>query len=192
MRSSVPVHPRLLPWLAIAAFWLCIALLCGWLTRDAARFGWIYEENGPIESFETIINCVIGLAFLFRALRANDMISAWCVVIAAAFFAAGLHEFPRCGSFYQGSACIPPTTKHVLFGAIAALAVVGLIYKRPNPIASLHPRWTFVFWPLGFTALFFGASQLVEKASLVSYEEFLEFAGCMVALSLAVWLLRRT
>lgn len=190
--NIAPSPPRLLPWLGIAAFWLGVALLCGWLTSDAVQFGWIYEENGPIEIFETVINCVIALVFLIRALRNNDMISAWSVVFAAAFLAAGLHEFPRCGSFYEGNACIASSTKQLLFGAIAAIALVGLLYKRQNLIESLHPRWTFLFWPLGFTALFFGAGQLVEKANLVSYEEFLEFSGCMVALSLAIWLLRRT
>lgn len=192
---SQPDHPTAYPhplaWLAIAGGWLLIALICGWLTSDAARFGWVYEENGPVEFFETVVNGVIGLIFLLRAVRRNDIVGAWCVVFAAAFFAAGLHEFPRCSPAYGAGACIPAPTKHLLFGLIAAGALAALLLKRQNPIESLRPRWVFLFWPLGFTALFFGAAQLVEKVQLVSYEEFLEFAGCMVALSLAVWLIRR-
>lgn len=191
--SNAPrAYPQFWSWLAIAAGWLIVGLAGGWLTSDAAQYGWFYAENGPIEAFEAFINYVIGLIFLFRATRTNDMVGAWSIVIGAAFLAAGLHEFPRCGGASGGGACIPASTKHLLFGAIAVLAVIGLLYKRQDPIASLHPRWTFLFWPLGFTALFFVAAQLVEKASMVSYEEFLEFSGGMVALSMAVWLVRRT
>lgn len=185
---TAPSPPRIVPWVVIGLVLLAFALLGGWITRNDA---WVYEENGFVEDVEVAINALAAIVFAVRAWKQNDIVAAWCTVFAALFAIAALHEIPRCGAF-AADQCLSPGIKSPLFATFPIIAGIALLWRRQSVFEGLRPKWLVLFWPLIMTAAFFGASQVIEKADLVSFEEFFEFSGGLTALALAVWVLRRT
>lgn len=186
--NIAPSPPRLLPWAGIGLALLAVALLGGWIWRNDA---WVYAENGPIEDIEVLINASAAILFAIRAGKKNDIVAAWCTVLAALLAVAAMREIQRCGVFAEVQ-CIPQEIKLSLTAVFPLIAGIALIWRRQNVFETLRPQWLVLFWPLIFTVAFFGIAQVIEKFDLVSYEEFFEFSGGLAALALAYWLLRRT
>lgn len=93
---------------------------------------------------------------------------------------------------FDGGACIERSWKAVLFSGGAAVALIGLFWRRDDIAEMIRPRWFLAFWPLGIAALLLFIGEAGEDFHHEGVEEMLEFAAYLYALCFGVWVLRHT
>ncbi|WP_128292186.1 hypothetical protein [Afifella aestuarii] len=189
--QTYPSVPR---WLGFGVALSVIGIAIGWFveTQTSHAAAW-FAENGPVEWPQAVFVALAAALFLIRAMRSPGPIGTWCIPIAYLLACAIVREMPACESHtFDGGACIERSWKAVLFSGGAAVAFIGLFWRRDDIAEMIRPRWFLAFWPLGIAALLLFIGEAGEDFHHEGVEEMLEFAAYLYALCFGVWVLRYT
>jgi hypothetical protein len=150
----------------------------------------IFLEDGPIEDLQSLSLAFAAVVAGIAALRLSILaryVAITTACIAAIFF---MREMPICRadtSFFCVSKMMLPITIAVIASLLLIATALFELRHRGGMLRAIHPRLS---WPLAFTAIVLGASQVAEKLDIVFAEELLESYGFMVLVMSAIWLFR--
>ncbi|ALN74501.1 hypothetical protein [Aureimonas sp. AU20] len=189
--ASWPQTPRPapFPWISSALLIGCLAPLLGHALMALSAS--IFQENGAIEDAQALLLAFAALGFLNAYRRAGDAKALFCVAMGALSILALQREIPACESaFFEGGLCVPRAAKIPLSGAVALIAGMLALAKRPRWRSFLDLRNLAWVWPVGIAALLLGAAELAEHALHQEMEETLEFGAYAYLATFAIWIAR--
>ena len=173
----------------LAAVCLAIAFGMDWVAALFDLPDEIFQENGPIETFQALLIGSAGVLFFFAALRFDFEIFYGSLVLALLSGLAVVREIPGCGTtFYDGGACLSDTAKDLATTAIVAMAIAVLAWRR-IPLAK-HLRELNLFWivPAALAGGMLVAGEAMEHLHASGLEETLETAAYLLLLCFAGWI----